>query len=368
MLRLALAGLSLGLLCTSALAQPAAAPPAAAPAAGAPAAGSAPASAAAKAPLVLRDMGSFHIGGRTVEVTGKPTREVVFAAGGTPAKMDPNGPYQVEQMYVQYFLPQNRKGKVPLLMWHGGGLTGVTWETTPDGRDGWLNIFVRKGWDVYNSDAVERGRSGFPSPDIWPSSPIFLTKGNPFERFRIGAGPGSWSPDPAKLKVLPGSQFPVEAYDSFVKQGVPRWLDSDMPIVAAYTELVQKVCPCVILFHSQAGGFAFRIAQAHPDKVKALVAIEPAVPGDPAKAAALKDIPILMVFGDYIEQDSRWPAMRGKDVAFGDAVKAAGGSVDVVDLPAVGIKGNSHMLMMDKNNGQIADLVHDWLVKKGLVD
>ncbi|MFL9827880.1 esterase [Rhodoplanes sp. SY1] len=363
---LLLAGLALGLLGASALSSSVLAQTA--PTAPTPTGPVLPDPAAKKEPIALRDMGSFHIGGRIVEVTGKPVREVVFAAGGTPAKMDPNGPYQIEQMYVQYFFPATRKGKYPLLMWHGGGLTGVTYETTPDGRDGWLNMFVRKGWDVYVSDAVERGRSGYPSPDIWPSSPVFLTRANAFERFRIGAGPGSWNPDPAKLKTLPGSQFPVEAYDSFVRQNVPRWLDSDKAIIAAYTELVQKVCPCVILFHSQAGGFAFKIAQAHPDKVKALVAVEPAVPGDPAKAAALKDVPTLMVFGDYIEQDSRWPTMRAKDVSFGDAIKAAGGSVDVVDLPKVGIKGNSHMLMMDKNNGQVADLIQDWLVKKGLVE
>src|SRR3712207_4985257 len=99
--------------------------------------------------LVLRGMGSFHVGGRLVAITGKPIREVTLGPGGVPARMDPNGLYQVEQMYVQYFLPKNRTGKVPLLMWHGGALTGATYETTPDGRDGWLNIFVRKGWDTY---------------------------------------------------------------------------------------------------------------------------------------------------------------------------------------------------------------------------
>jgi hypothetical protein len=110
-----------------------------------------------------------------------------------------------------YFLPRNRKGKLPLLMWHGGGLTGVTYETTPDGREGWLNLYIRKGWDVYISDAVERGRAGFASPDVWPSEPIFLNYADPFERFRIGDGQGSWSSDSAKRKVLPGSQFPVKA-------------------------------------------------------------------------------------------------------------------------------------------------------------
>ena len=83
------------------------------------------------------------------------------------SKLDPNGQFMVEQMYTQYFLPKNQKGKYPLLMWHGGGLTGVTYESTPDGREGWMNMFIRKGWDTYVSDAVERGRSGFASPDVW---------------------------------------------------------------------------------------------------------------------------------------------------------------------------------------------------------
>jgi hypothetical protein len=62
-----------------------------------------------KEPVLLRDMGSFHVGGRVIEITGQPIKEVVFTPGGVPAKVDPNGAYQVEQMYVQYFLPQNRR-------------------------------------------------------------------------------------------------------------------------------------------------------------------------------------------------------------------------------------------------------------------
>jgi len=319
-------------------------------------------------PITLRDMGSFHVGGRVVEISGKPLKEVVFSAGGIPAKIDPNGLYQVEQMYVQYFLPQNRKGKYPLLMWHGGGLTGVTYESTPDGREGWLNMFIRKGWDVYNSDAVERGRSGFAPPEVWNSEPNFLTKANPFERFRIGQGLGSWNADPAKMKVNAGSQFPVEAYDNFTKQVVPRWTNTDEAIVAAYTALVDKVCPCVLLFHSQAGGFGFTVAQARPDKIKAIIAVEPAVAGDKAEAGKLKNIPTLVVYGDYIPLDSRWPKMRQIGLDYAEAVRAAGGTVDVVNLPEIGIKGNSHMLMMDKNNGQVADLIQKWLTDKGLVE
>src|SRR5258708_2914821 len=118
--------------------------------------------------IVLRGMGSFHVGGRIAEVSGKQTREIQRVPGGPMSKLDPNGQFMVEQMYVEYLLPRDRKGKYPLLMWHGGGLTGVTYESTPDGREGWMNLFIRKGWDTYVSDAVERGRSGFASPDLWP--------------------------------------------------------------------------------------------------------------------------------------------------------------------------------------------------------
>ena len=320
------------------------------------------------APYALRDMGSFHVGGRDVDITGKPVKEVVFTPGGVPAKIDLNGTYSVEAMYVQYFLPENRRGSVPLLMWHGGGLTGVSYESTPDGREGWLNYFIKQGWDVYNSDAVERGRAGWAmTPDIFKGDPLFLTKANPYERFRIGQGPGSWSSDPAQRKLMPNSQFPVEAYDNFVKQAVPRWTTTDDAIIRAYIALVDRVCPCVILFHSQAGQFGFKVAQARPDKVRALVAVEPAGVGDPKQAAALKGIPTLAVFGDNIALDSRWPQMRRNDDDFFGEIAKAGGKVDVLDLPKAGLRGNSHMLMMDRNNLQVAALIQDWLAKQGLV-
>jgi hypothetical protein len=321
----------------------------------------------AQAPIALKDMGSFHVGGREVTISGKPVREVTFTPGGVPAKVDPNGVYAVESMYVQYFVPQNERGSLPLLMWHGGGLTGVTYETTPDGREGWLNYFIKKGWTVYNSDAVERGRAGWAMyPDVFKGETIFLTKENPFERFRIGAGPGSYNKDPAKMKLMPGSQFPVEGYDNFTKQNVPRWTTTDDAIIAAYIALVDKVCPCVVLVHSQAGQFGQKVAQARPDKVKALVLVEPAGYGDPKLVDRLKNTPILTVYGDFIEQDSRWPLIRASELKFLEQVRAAGGRFDVVNLPQAGIKGNSHMMMMDKNNLQVADVIQGWLEKQGL--
>jgi len=316
-------------------------------------------------PILLREMGSFHIGGRVIEITGQPIKEVVFTPGGVPAKMDPNGKYQVEQMYVQYFLPQNRRGKLPLLLWHGGGLTGVTYETKPDGDEGWLTYFIRKGWDTYISDAVERGRAGW--TNTFKGDPLFLPVGDPWERFRIGP-PGSWNDDKAKRATYPGVQFPIEAYEQFMKQAVPRWLTTDERIVAAYVELVDKLCPCVVMVHSQSGSFGYKVLEARPEKVKALIAVEPTLAGDRNKVEAIKGTPILVLYGDNAKDHPRWSKIRQGGVDYAAVLKSAGGSIDVVDLPEVGIKGNSHMVMMDKNSDVVADLIQKWLVSKGLAD
>lgn len=314
---------------------------------------------------VLKDMGSFHVGGREVVLSGLPIKTVEFTVGAI--KVNPNGTYQAEQLYAQYYIPRDQKGKYPILMWHGGGLTGATWQTTPDGREGFETYFLRKGWPVYNSDAPERGRAGWAMyPEITKTDPVFLTKENPYERFRIGDGPGSYNKDPAKMRPLPGSQFPSEGYDNFTKQIVPRRTSTDEPTIAAYVALVDKVCPCVVMSHSQSGLFAYKVAQARPEKVKALVLLEPAGTGDIAAAAHLRNTPSLSVYGDFIARDPRWLNGRARNMKFQEAVRAAGGTADLVNLPELGITGNSHMMMMDRNNLRIVEVVQDWLAKQGL--
>jgi hypothetical protein len=94
------------------------------------------------ADILLKEIGSFHIGGHEAVLSGQPTKEVSFTAGMAPVKVDPNGQFEIEQMYVQYFKLAAPKFRYPLLMWHGGGLTGVTWETKPDGKPGWQMFFL----------------------------------------------------------------------------------------------------------------------------------------------------------------------------------------------------------------------------------
>lgn len=317
----------------------------------------------------VKEVGSFHIGGQPVSLEGLPVKEVVFSAGMAPIKVDPNGDFHTGQMYVQYVKLANPRARYPLLMWHGGGLSGVTWETKPDGKPGWQNYFLRNGHSVYVSDAVERGRASWSRfPEIFKGEPIFRTKKEAWELFRIGPS-GGYDRDQAKRKLNDGQRFPVSAFDQFAMQGIPRWSTNDAATQSAYNALVDKICPCIIMVHSQGGNFGFNAALANPAKVKAVIAIEPsgAPKADNPDLAKLKGIPHLIVWGDYIEQSPVWRDNIIKaPAAYTEALKKQGTAVEVLDLPKAGIKGNTHMLMMDTNSDDIAKRIQDWMVRSKL--
>jgi pimeloyl-ACP methyl ester carboxylesterase len=153
-----------------------------------------------------------------------------------------------------------------------------------------------------------------------------------------------------------------------MKQGVPRWTTTDRQIQAAYDALVQAVCPCVVVVHSQGGNFGFTAALNAPDKVRALVAVEPSgAPTQAADAARVKGIPHLVVWGDRIASDPFWSRVQGNIGRWQDQIRVAGGSAETLDLPAEGVRGNSHMLMMDGNSDEVAAHVQQWMESKGLM-
>ena len=315
----------------------------------------------------VSEVGSFHVGGRSVALTGLPTREISFSPGSPTVKVDPNGTFEVEQMYVQYIKLAAPKARYPLLLWHGGGLTGVTWETKPDGQPGWQNFFLKAGHDTFVSDAVERGRASWARyPEIFKTEPFFRTPKEAWELFRFGP---SYDADPTRRVAFPGEQFPLDSMDQFMKQGVPRWSSNDAPTQAAYDALVQKVCPCVVITHSQGGNFGFTAPLHAPDKIKALSSIEPSGAPDPAKVgvASLKAVPHLIVYGDYTDQNPFWQKITPVTGQYRQALAAQGGVADLLDLPKAGVHGNTHMLMMDRNSDQVAGMVQDWMARQGLM-
>ena len=319
----------------------------------------------------LRRMESFHVAGHRLEVRGRPAREVIPFPGGVPVRLEDDGTYEVGQMYVQRFEPEPRRGRCPIVLVHGGGMTGANWETTPDGREGWLTMLLRRGWEVCNVDQPERGRSGYiPYPEHQPGERYFFSLEQAFNLLRIGAGSGAWSDDPAKRRMLPGCRFPGADFEAFARQFSPGFTANRPAQAAALTSLVDRLGECILLFHSQGASVAFDAAEARPGKVKALLAIEPAVGGSAEGAKRLAGTPILALYGDFIAEDplGRWPRMLENAQAYYARIRAAGGAVEELHLPERGIRGNSHMLMMDDNNAELLGLLHDWLAGKGLWD
>ena len=167
-------------------------------------------------PLRIRDISSFHVGGRIAELSGLPEREIVFSPGAPPLRINPNGQFQVEQMYAQVVRLQNPRARYPIILAHGGGLTGVTYETTPDGRPGWQMFFLRAGHDVVVTDAVERGRSGWArSPEIFAGEPVFRTMGE-------GWGRSAWGCRMAGTSTRP-SAAPSQTRASRWRHGTSSW-------------------------------------------------------------------------------------------------------------------------------------------------
>lgn len=316
--------------------------------------------------LAIAELGSFHVGGREATLTGLAPRELRLTPAAPVLEVDPNGEFEVEQMYVQFVRLASPRAPYPLLMWHGGGMSGVAWETTPDGRPGWQELFLRYGHDVYVSDAVERGRASWARfPEVFATEPFFRSKQEAWEGFRIGP---TWAKDPSERVAHTDSQFPVDSFDQFAKQLVPRWATNDGCTQAAYDQLVQRVGPCVLLAHSQGGVFALRAAAAAPGLVKAVILIEPGGAPDPdlEDISAIRDIPLLRVWGDHIDGNELWSGLRRSCERYTAAHIGQGGVADSIDLPAEGINGNSHLLMMDRNSDGVGAMVQQWLERQGL--
>lgn len=308
--------------------------------------------------LNLRSVGSFHIGGQRKTLRGLPLEHVRLAVGAAPRTVDPNGSYVSGQMYVQYYLQQQAVSPWPIVLWHGGGMTGANWESTPDGRPGWLQRLLEMGFDVYVCDAVERGRAGWSRwPDIYQQRPLFRTMEEGWNMFRMGPAQAD---ERGGLQVHPGQQFPTEAFEAFAAQWVPRWADHEAMTLRAYEAFLEKIGPCVLMAHSQGGGLALTMATQRPEWLKAVVAIEPS--GAPHELPATPAGPAyLMVWGDHVHDHPVWCKYRARVDAHQQQLCALGASAQTLDLPQRGITGNSHFPMLDRNSDQVLDAILHWL-------
>ena len=303
----------------------------------------------------MAEIGSFHVGGRRVTVSGRPVETIHFTETAS-YPYDPNGHFHVEQAYVQFLVPAERRLDLPVVFLHGGGMSGAMWEATPDGRTGWLWSFLAAGCAVCNVDGVERGRAGWCAVDgQWPDVPIIRSEEEAWELFRIGPAEGYEQRVP-----FPGSRFPVDHLAAFTAQFVPRWTSPTPAAIAAFEAAVERIGPCMVVCHSQGCGVALDVAARRPDLIRATVAVEPS--GFPVHyPEELGACPGLVVLGDHLDRVPLFVRLRKQLDQHVAAVAEQGGTVRILDLPEAGITGNSHMIMMDDNAEEIAGMILDWL-------
>jgi len=314
------------------------------------------------APLTLADEGSFHINGAHLSS--------VFPGASTTGATPP-GRITSNQMYVHYRIPAEVKS-LPVIMVHGSNHTGVTYETTPDGREGWATYFVRRGHPVFVVDHAGRGRSGFNPTGI---NQVRDGGGNPaaLPNLFIGTHERAWVNfrfGPAYGIAFPDLQFPLAALDQYWSQLI---VNSETTLerganhtIDALAALLDKIGPAVLMVHSQSGVYGVEVVKKRPQLVRALISVEGGCEnlGDTEAKTAFAKVPFISVWGDHsvgapgtMNGDER----RNRCLQAVTAINAAGGRATHLMLPATGIAGNSHMLMMDKNNLQIADILLQWI-------
>ena len=354
----------------------------------------------AERPLEIADQGCFFAGGR-------------YAESG-------DGRAMLGQMYVQYQVPRNQRHPHPLVMIHGGGQTGVNFLTTPDGRRGWADYFVANGFAVYVVDQPGRGRSGYFSGSY--GSATHRNTDSIAARFTAPECDALW-PQARLHTQWPGESVPGDLwFDQFYASQVESMTDVaalESMMREAGAALLDRIGPSILLTHSQSGPFGWTIADARPRLVRAILAIEPngaplhevkftgppdyfdddavtrpwgitrgplafapvaVKPGDlkferqaepdgpglvrcwlqagaPRQLVNLRGIPILIV-----TSEASYHATY--DHCTSAFLRQAGVGHDFVRLADVGIRGNGHMMMLEKNNLEIARFLHRWLAEK----
>lgn len=309
-----------------------------------------------------------------------------FAVGGTVLRDSAGHTYHGDHAYVFYQKPVDAR-RYPLVFAHGVGQFSKTWETTPDGREGFQNIFLRRGFGVYLVDQPRRGNAGR-STETVTLSPAFDEE-LWFNRFRVGIWPNYF-------KGVQFSRDP-EALNQYFRQMTPTIGSVDFEVYSdAYAALFERIGPAIFVTHSQGGPVGWQTL-LKTRNIRAIVSYEPGggipfpvgqVPEEGRVLTLSKKtegievpmdvfleytkIPIVVYYGDNLpETDERpeiyeWTRRLHLMRRWAEMLNERGGDVTVIHLPEVGLHGNTHFPMSDLNNKEVAELMFQWLEERGL--
>lgn len=314
----------------------------------------------------------------------KRSRRGNFWVTGT--RVTQNGKsFQKGPMYVAWESPEHITQPYPVVLVHGGTLQGTEWLDTPDGRPGWAQRFVEAGFAVFRVDRPGHGRSPY-HPDIMgPMGPAFSYERAREVYFPEGGGETQWPFEPDD----------EAAFDAFIAAYGPmpadlaasQTLDADR-----LAQLLDRIGKAIIVTHSASGPSGWLVADRRPERVAGIVAVEPMGPvfghtpgigsldwgltaapltfdppcdtpeqvrtAEPStlKIPGLQGIPIALLTGET----SAFAAHASSIIPF---LRNAGANVQHLDLPALGIHGNGHGLIYERNSDAAFKVVTQWLAQ-----
>jgi pimeloyl-ACP methyl ester carboxylesterase len=353
----------------------------------------------AEEPLAIAKQGYFFLGSKYSTVGDKQVM---------------NG-----QIYVEYQIPRKRTQAYPLVIVPGAAQTATNFNGTPDGREGWTQHFLRRGYAVYIVEQPGRGRSSYqPDTDGTQGYPEVLRVQQRFtapEKFDL------W-PQARLHTQWPGTGTAGDPnFDQFFASQVP-FVQKPEVIQAlnrdALAALIDKLGPVILMTHSQSGAYGWEAVDQRPGMVKALIQAEPSAPpvhdveflgapewfrdGARTRTWGLTAIPITyappakdaseLTFERQEKADGpdlarcwlqkeparQLPNLQKLPIAIvtGEAsfhgpyehcvvkfLEQAGVHPTWLNLGAMGIHGNGHMMMLEKNSDQIADVIEKWVRK-----
>lgn len=336
-------------------------------------------------PLALPDMAQ--------DTSGRPSFKPItiadqgsFAVGGTILRDSAGHQYHGDHAYVFYQKPVKAR-KYPLVFAHGVGQFSKAWETTPDGREGFQTLFLRKSYATYVVDQPRRGNAGRGTETV-TITPKFDEEVW-FNRFRLGIYPDFFE----------GVQFSrdKEALNQYFRQMTPTLGSADLNVYAeAYAALFDKIGPSIFVTHSQGGGVGW-LTVPQTRNIRAIIAFEPGcdVPFPKGQVpeegmvltlsgrtegveVVMSDflkftkIPIIIYFGDNLPETNErpelyeWTRRLHLMQKWAALINSHGGDATVIHLPDVGLHGNTHFPFSDLNNVQAAEHVAKWLHDKRL--
>jgi pimeloyl-ACP methyl ester carboxylesterase len=326
------------------------------------------------------------------------------------------------QIYAEYQIPAEQTHRWPILMIHGLWQSGTNFMGTPDGREGWAQYFLRKGYAVYVIDQPGRGRAAYQADVYGPLDPPDIE--NVQRRFVAPERYNLW-PQARLHTQWPGKGAPGDPiFDQFYASQLPSIPAANATILNrdAIVALLDRIGPVIVMTHSQSGAFGWPVADMRPDLVKAILAIEPSGPpfydiqniGAPdwfrdaptsyrvwgPTAAPLTYSPPVTRASDLATTREEkpdgpdlircWfqksparqlPNLQKMPIMIMTAeasyhatydhctvkfLEQAGVHPTWIKLGEAGIHGNGHMIMIEKNSMEVAELIHRWLTRTGM--